>query len=198
MQISMILNITKLNGENIKINNMKNLNEYLIESILDIDDNIDNVSRSLVVNFLKDNYKGSFVISNKPNKDGKYEVSGSKDIEVINTNITSLTNASFIWAEVDGNFICNDCNSLTSLAGAPRKVGGHFCCVRCESLISLEGAPKEVEYFTCNACKSLMSLKGSPKKVNEDFFCVECASLKSLKGAPEKVGGIFVVVGVIL
>ena len=74
---------------------MKNLKEYIIEGIFDIEDNIDNVDESIkeqIKKFLKDNFNGDYSckISGKPNKDGKYEVSSSKNIKVKNYKITSL------------------------------------------------------------------------------------------------------------
>ena len=138
---------------------MINLKNYIIESILDVGDNIDNVDESIkeyIKKFLKDNFDGASLckISDKPNDDGKYEVSSNKNIIVINKKITSLTNSMFIWTEVGGDFNCSYCYSLTSLEGAPKEVGGVFYCDNCKSLTSLEGAPKEVgSSFGCGHCR---------------------------------------------
>ena len=173
---------------------MKNLKEYIVEGIFDIEDNIDNVDESIreeIKHFLKDNFDGasSCKISNKPNRDGKYEVSSNGNIMTENRGITSLTNGLFIWTYVKGDFDCTYCKSLTSLEGAPKEVGRDFRCSACTSLTSLEGAPKEVGGdFDCDFCKSLTSLKGAPEKVGKDFYCGYCNSLTSLEGAPEKVG----------
>ena len=152
----------------------------LRESLLD--DNFINKTDKMIKDevkaFLKENYKGSIKISRKPNMDGKYEVSSTKDIDVISKKITSLTNGMFIWATVDGYFRVVSCNSLKSLEGAPKKVGGHFYCFNCNSLKSLEGAPYEVGGdFECYGCKSLISLKGAPKEVGGDFNCLNCKIL---------------------
>ena len=176
---------------------MKNLKECIIESIFDVEDNIDNVDESIreeIKHFLKDNFKtnSTYQISKKPNKDGKFEVSSNGYIEVKNEDITSLTNRLFIWTNIKGNFICSDCASLISLKGAPKEVGGIFSCDSCYSLKSLEGAPKKVGCdFFCNTCKSLISLEGAPKEVGRDFACFDCNSLTSLEGAPKEVGGDF-------
>ena len=176
---------------------MINLKEYISESLFDIEDNIDNVDESIkeqIKKFLKDNFDGasSCKISDKPNKDGKYEVSSSKNINVKNYKITSFTNGLFIWTTVDKDFRCTYCDLLKSLEGAPKNVGGDFDCDFCESLTSLKGAPKEVGGgFNCSRCKSLKSLKGTPKKVGGDFACNYCYSLKSLEGAPKEVNGGF-------
>ena len=136
---------------------MKNLTEYIVEGIFDIEDNIDNIDKSIkdqIKRFLKDNFIGisSCKISNKPNTDGKYEVSSSKDIKA-KTYITSLTNGLFVWTTVGGDFFCRLCNSLKSLKGSPEKVCGNFSCSWCDSLKSLEGAPKEVDgFFSCSEC----------------------------------------------
>ena len=175
---------------------MKNLKKYIIESIFDIEDNIDNIDESIkdqIKQFLNNNFtiSSKYEISKKPNKDGKFEVSSTGDVEAKNKLIISLTNELFIWTNIKGNFYCDDCNycsSLISLEGAPEKVSGKFNCNSCHSLTSLEGAPKEVGGdFNCNGCESLISLKGAPEKVGGGFSCNYCKSLKSLKGAPKEV-----------
>ena len=159
---------------------MINLKNYIIESIFDIEDNIDNIDESIkdqIRQFLKDNFKNTskYKISEKPNKDGKFEVLVNGDVEVNNKNITSLTNSFFIWANIKGHFICHKCNLLTSLEGAPKEVGGDFRCNSCASLQSLEGAPKKVGGdFSCEDCTSLTSLEGAPKEVGGDFYCRNC------------------------
>ena len=137
---------------------MKNLTNYIIESIFDIDNNIDNVDESIkdqIKQFLNDNFKNASncIISEKPNKDGKFEVLSKGNIEIKNKLLTSLTNGSFIWTNIKGDFICSNCKSLTSLEGAPKEVGGDFSCFNCNSLTSLEGAPKEIGgHFRCTKC----------------------------------------------
>jgi hypothetical protein len=157
---------------------MKHLNEYIKESLLDVDDfdldrtiKIENIKK-----FIDENYEiESYTISKKPNKDGKYVVDSNGSIAVENEKITNLTNDLFVWGEVGGSFYCYCCGSLTSLNGAPEKVGGMFECYRCKSLTSLKGAPKEVgKSFVCHNCKSLTSLNGAPEKVGGDFDCYRC------------------------
>ena len=152
---------------------MKNLKECIIESIFDVEDNIDNVDESIreeIKHFLKDNFDGasSCKISNKPNTDGKYEVSSNGNIMTENRGITSLTNGLFIWTYVKGDFYCTYCKSLTSLEGAPKKVGRHFYCYD---------------------CKSLKSLKGSPKKIGGDFDCSD-NDMKFTKNDIKKVSNV--------
>ena len=169
----------------------------LYESLFDIDDNIDNVDKSIkdqIKQFLNDNFTNvsKCKISEKPNKDGKFEVSSNSDVRVKNEQITSLTNGSFIWTYIKGEFNCFNCKSLISLEGAPKEVGGDFDCSYCKSLISLEGASEKVGGdFYCNYCDSLKSLEGAPKEVSGDFSCSWCNLLKSLEGAPKKVGRSF-------
>ena len=196
---------------------MINLKNYIIESIFDIEDNINNMDESIkdqIKQFLNNNFKNTSncIISKKPNNDGKFEVSVNGNIKVKNKNITSLTNGMFIWTNIKGDFSCDHCDSLKSLEGAPKKVGGDFncfgChsltslegapevvgdfdCAYCKSLTSLEGAPEVVGGFDCAYCKSLTSLEGAPKKVSGGFYCNNCNSLISLKGAPKEVGGNF-------
>ena len=171
---------------------MKHLNEYIKESLLDVDDfDLDKIIQiEKIKEFIDENYDvKSYTISKKPNKDGKYVVDSKSDIMVKNKNITNLTNDLFVWGEVGRDFDCRHCSSLTSLKGTPEKVGGSFRCPYCDSLTSLEGAPKKVgENFNCYWCDLLTSLKGAPKEVGGKFDCKHCESLTSLKGAPKEVG----------
>ena len=126
---------------------MKNLKEYISESIFDIDDNIDNVDKSIkdqINQFLNDNFinASKCKISEKPNKDGKFEVSSNSDVRVKNKQITSLTNGSFIWTYIKGDFICDHCDSLKSLKGAPKEVGGDFSCYGCAGKFTVEDVKK--------------------------------------------------------
>ena len=134
---------------------MKNLKEYIVEGIFDTDeDTIDKSIKDQIKRFLKDNFDGasSCKISDKPNVDGKYEVSSLRGVEVKNKSITSLTNGMFIWGKIGGTFDCAYSHSLTSLKGAPERIGSSFYCAGCKSLTSLEGAPKEVGGdFNCSA-----------------------------------------------
>ena len=175
---------------------MKDIKEYMYEGLLrgqqSTIDNGEEVVYALIEEFLKENYLGKWIISDKPNKDGLYEVSSNERVRVKNTKITSLTNDLFIWTSVKGNFSCPYCKELKSLEGAPKEVGGNFSCPCCNSLKSLEGAPKEVGgNFSCPYCKELKSLEHAPKIVKGDFNCVNCSGLESLEGAPEIVKGDF-------
>ena len=176
---------------------MINLKNYIIESLFDIEDNIDNMDESIreeIKHFLKDNFKtnSTYQISKKPNKDGKFEVLSNGTVSIKNEHITSLTNGLFIWTNIKGNFNCSECNLLTSLEGAPREVRGSFFCDQCNILTSLEGAPKEIGGdFYCDHCDSLISLEGAPEKVGGSFYCSRCDSLISLEGAPKEVRGAF-------
>ena len=102
---------------------MKSLRESLLDD--DLVGKTDEMIKDEIKAFLKANYKGSIKISRKPNTDNKYEVSSTTNIEVKNKNITSLTNGTFVWSEVTGNFNCLDCNSLKLLEGSnATKTGG--------------------------------------------------------------------------
>ena len=172
---------------------MKSLRESLLDG--DLVDKMDKSIKDEIEVFLKENFKGARLckISRTPNSYGKYEVSSTKDIEVKNYNITSLTNGMFIWTYVGGYFNCPMCNYLKSLEGAPKKVDYNFNCSHCIVLESLDGAPEKIGGdFNCSGCPGLTSLEGAPKEVVWDFNCSMCESLKSLKGAPKEVGGDFI------
>ena len=176
---------------------MKSIYNLYTESILDdIDTSIERGDIDImkdVLLFINENYIGDYKISRKPNKDGLYEVSSLKDIDVKqDSSLTTLTNGMFIWTTVKGNFSCYGCRNLVSLEGAPKEVGDCFDCSYCVSLESLKGAPKKVgDCFFCYKCTNLKSLEGAPKEVKGDFKCNDCSSLESLKGAPKEVGGNF-------
>jgi hypothetical protein len=76
----------------------------------------------LIEEFLKENYKGNWTISEKPNEDGLYVVSSDGEISVKNKqHITSLVNDLFVWGTINGSFDCSFCQSLESLKGAPKR-----------------------------------------------------------------------------
>ena len=148
------------------------------------------IDKDIVESFLKDNYECNYIISETPNKDGLYIVNVDGSVNVINKNITSLTNGLFEFGEVSKQFNCYGCKSLTTLKGAPKKVGWGFDCSHCENLDSLEDAPKSIgASFDCSHCYKLTSLKGVPREC-WDFNCSYCSHLKSLKDSP-KTGGSF-------
>ena len=179
-------------------NYIKNyINEsYLNESAWDIEDNIEDDNKELVLNevkkFIADNYNivdinsCEFVFDEKKNK---YIISYNQGV-ILKSNSKQLTNGLFEWHVVGGNFYCSNCIELKSLEGAPKEVGGGFSCRGCENLTTLKGAPKEVGgLFGCFRCPKLKTLEGAPQKVGGVLSCHSCAELKSLKGAPREVGG---------
>lgn len=199
---------------------MKNLNLYIKESILDIDNNIEQAGDIAVVkNFINENYtvnnfngRAEVDIRNERTKDGKFIVDAQYcDVIVTNKNIQYLTNNMFVWGIVGNfyckdcfklkslegspiqakwNFSCNGCDMLTTLKGAPLIASVSFSCKDCMSLKSLVGAPEKTETFDCSLCQSLKSLKGSPREL-EIFDCTGCISLVSLNGSPKKVTDTF-------
>ena len=87
------------------------------------------------------------------------------DIRVKNSEIESITNGSFRFGKVSGDFSCYSCGNLKSLKGAPNIVGGYFDCSYCELLKSLEGAPNIVDWhFDCSGCKNLQIINHYRKK----------------------------------
>lgn len=178
---------------------MKTLKDILEGSLLDDIENtlstgVVKVPHTLIREYIKSNYdiSGNLTISEKPNKDGLYEVNSDNNVTVKNKQITSLVNDLFIWGTISGDFNCFRCNSLKSLEGGPKIVEGFFSCSYCKSLTSLEGCPKTVGgYFSCCYCNSLKSLEGAPEHVKGSFNCYDCKSLTSLKGCPKIVEGNF-------
>ena len=148
----------------------------------DMKDN-NEAKRKRVESFLKENYKGEFIISETPNEEGRYEVSSSGYVCMVRLS-ENLTTEDFVFTEVS-YFSCSRNERLLSLEGSPRKANV-FNCDGCTSLQTLEGAPQEVEIFDCYYCNSLRTLKGAPERVGR-FDCSDCKSLKSLKYAPKKM-----------
>lgn len=161
----------------------------LYESLLDDFDDIESRSnyRQDVADFISKYCQCSDAvkISQKPNKDGYYEVSTRGDIMI---GGDKFTNGLFVWVSVR-NFWCSGAN-VENLEGSPKIVTGIFNCNGCEKLTSLKGAPKKVGSFSCAWCYNLPSLEGGPQEVVGGYGCNNC-DLKSLKGAPKKVGGCF-------
>ena len=157
----------------------------LYESIFDVDDNIANMDipiKDRILTFILENYELNYdiIISDSPNKNGKYVVycPGNVIVRPNRRALKSLTNKLFVWGIVNGRFDCSNCHSLTSLEGAPEEVGRDFYCDGCTSLTSLKGAPKKVgRDFYCSYCSLLISLKGAPKKVGGNFICHDCKIL---------------------
>ena len=178
---------------------MKNLKNYICESVWDVDNNIEDDNNEFVIDkikqFIKDNYLSvdlkrlTFVFDKEKEK---YVVSCNGVTGVkLNADSKSLVNDLFEWGTIKGWFSCCDCASLTTLKGAPKEVSGLFSCFRCPKLKTLKGAPKKVGgNFSCSGCSKLTSLEGAPKEVGGSFYCYQCP-ITSLKGAPKEVGGNF-------
>lgn len=130
---------------------MKNLTEYLEESLLDIEDTVDTEVDFVkeIKNFIKSKFKAVGVsVSKKPDEDGKYVVN-AKSAEVKTSDLDSLTNGYFKWGAIATDFHCDHSN-ITTLEGGPSAVG---------------------RIFNCSFCKNLKSLKGAPKVVGGKFYC---------------------------
>lgn len=130
-------------------------------SILDdIDDQLkagDEAIKTLVKQFIKENYdyNGKIIISDEPNKDGKYEVSLTGDVKVKNKELTSLTNEYFVWKNIGGNFYCCNCQMLESLEGATENISGNYYCINNHplSLKNISDTIKDKLAFNCENCE---------------------------------------------
>lgn len=193
---------------------MKNLKDFIKESMLDenSEEFVQDAVKANIEKFIKSNYDEiTGELTFRTDNSGKIIVDCSKNVSTYNKKITHLTDGTFEWGKVDGDFTCYECDNLESLEGAPKEVGRGFNCGDCRNLKSLEGGPQKVDgdyecygcislktlegapeelsgSFFCGACDGLKTLEGAPKKVGEDFECRQCKNLKSLVGAPEEVG----------
>ena len=182
--------------------NLKNyIKDYLNESVWDIEDNVEDDNKELILNdikkFIKDNYypvvinrcefvfdeeKEKFIVSYNKSASGIKLRSGAK----------SIVNDLFEWGTVGWWFDCSGCDNLTTLQGVPKRVERSFDCNNCPKLESLQGAPEYVGgNFDCSYCPKLTTLEGAPETVGGEFNCRGCIELKSLKGAPKRVDGDF-------
>ena len=167
--------------------NMKTLNQYIKESLLDDEDDLVNDDSVVLINkFLNDNYniKGTYNI----NKNNEVDING--DISVKNDELEYLTNDLFTFGIINGAFDCGG-SDILSLHGGPTYVKKMFNCCYCDNLINLDGSPKEVGAMTCSNCRSLKSLYGAPEKINGNFLCTKCHNLSSLDGMPKYIDGSF-------
>lgn len=165
------------------------IKNYIDESVWDIENNIEDDNKELILNdikkFIDDNYGGlnidrcKFIFDEKKDK---YVINCNQPV-ILKIRAKQLTNGLFEWGEVKSLFDCSG-SPITSLEGAPKHVDGGFDCSKCPKLESLEGAPKWVgATFDCRECDKLENLKGSPEYVGWSFRCSKCPKLKSLKGA---------------
>ena len=163
----------------------------------------DETIKTHVKQFIKENYdyNGEIIISDEPNKDGKYEVSLTGDVKVKNKELTSLTNEYFIWKNIGGNFYCCNCQMLESLEGAAENISGNYYCVNCHSL-SLDNVSEKIKekvVFNCEECENYGLLEFChftldkedetikdllPKsyvKINDKYNCVTPEFLEKVK-----------------
>lgn len=149
--------------------------------------------REAILNFIQENYRAS-KNGLKLRKEGdKWIVDFTQGrIDVVNKNITSLTNGLFEWGDTPSAwFDCSDCKNLTSLEGSPR-----VCSVLdisgCSKLLDLEGCSAFHKLF-CRDCDSLTSFKGiNPLYNDADIWATNCKNLKSLEGLPsDKIGKLY-------
>lgn len=178
---------------------MKSLKESILD---DMENSLENGNIAMIMKFLKENYTGidKVVISEKPNKQGLYEVK-SKDGITLNPNAEAITDGTFTWTKVRGYFIITDGLNLKckDLTGCPKEVKGAFKLYNLPQLESLKGGPDIVGgYLSLFKCPKLKSLEHCPKKIGgtKNLGCVlggltivECHSLKNLEGCPSVING---------
>jgi hypothetical protein len=163
---------------------MKNLVEYINESLLDDEEVLVNDETITIKAWLAQNceIRGQISIVKKGKK---YIINSNDNITITNKELVEFPE--YIQFGKVRNFYCSDCTLLKSLRGCPTAVINSFSCSGCTSLTSLVGAPTKADSFFCNRCTSLKSLEGCPQKLNY-FECCECTSLTSLVGGPKKMG----------
>ena len=198
---------------------MINLVEYLQESVLDINMNIDLMDEKIkkqlikeIKKFIKDNYNcKTLSINDEPNENGKFGAYCSKgNIECYNEEC--LTNGHFFWEYAPHDFIC----SCKNLDGMPKKVYASLVIndPKNGKLESLDNIPEIVEsklkinlnyiknlnglsHVQCRhfeaSCNNINDLKGSPSNIKSDIYIHDCDSLESLNGLPNNIGGVLII-----
>lgn len=147
---------------------MKNLQEYIQESLLDSFDDIAskiNVEEE-IEKFLKDNYYLNLDDCTITRISDRYIVDVNNDLNPRKNKFKTITNHLFKFGNVAGCVDFSKCK-LKSLEGSPEAVYGFY---------DIDG-------------NDITSLEGSPKFVSGNFYCRDCPKLKSLKGGPEQIEG---------
>jgi stage III sporulation protein SpoIIIAA len=139
---------------------MKSLKEILEYSVLDIEGTLKEGDRYAAEKEFNEMFycsiltpgKMSYTISNKPNRDGKYEirVKVKKGAELcVNNKYFSETGTNtieakyFILKRVDGKMEISTC-PIINLKGSPEIVNGDYRVAYCSNLQSYEGIPKKI------------------------------------------------------
>lgn len=165
---------------------MKQIQQYIRESILDDEDDIMQNDKWVIETWLKDNYEiPSDAVCDINEKNKTINITDAfGSVTVKNREITSLLPQGYKFGKVSMDFKCEGCKNLKSLKGAPQEVGGSFICDYCDGLKNLVGGPSVVgiDYY-CLGCKNLKSLKGASETCSS-FCCSKCTKLTSLIDAP--------------
>lgn len=139
---------------------MKTLKEILEDSVLDTEGTLKDGDRFAAETEFNKMFSCSiskpatmsYTISNKPNRDGKYEIRVKVKKEgalCINNKYFNETGANtleakyFILKRVDGKMEISTC-PIINLKGSPEIVNGDYRVAYCSNLQSYEGIPKKV------------------------------------------------------
>ena len=123
---------------------MKNLNEYIKESILgDWEDSISDVKNTLAKEWVDKNCKGDFKIIYL--KNGMHKLNrGTLIIKNVTEDIIPLT-----FSKVEGNIVIEKCPNIKSLEGmfAPQcvAIGGSLSIGNCDKFETLKGIPPIID-----------------------------------------------------
>jgi hypothetical protein len=170
---------------------MKNISEYLNESLLLEADIIDQELAKECIDWILDNYldyhspikPNKLKVDKKLNSDGKIIIKTNLKGITLKSSATSITNGKFVWDKVyKGDMFCvwkND--NITNLEGCPDKIeNGDFYCNDCKNLKTLDGGPSYVsEVYDCSNCENLENLLGAARHART-FNCENCNKLESL------------------
>lgn len=178
---------------------MINLTEYLNESILDVDKNIDLMDEKIVAQiykdikkFIKENYScKSLVIADNFSDNGKVKVFCTKGNITFHGNYgatKSLTNGLFYWGNAPHDFeIVSD---IDSFDGMPKKIFASLI-ISCKNTPDLNSLSDHVEHIESSLkilnAENITNLSGLEDITCRHFYIENCNNLTSLKGMPEDI-----------
>ena len=171
---------------------MGSLKKYIIESLLDDEDEVFDGAKEGVISIIKDFLKTNYAIPSsytiKETKSG-FVVDVKGNIMLKNRKAKHLTNGLFEFGKIKGDFIVSSCD-IIDFVGGPKEISdGDLSIQFCDDLESLEGCPKIVyNSFKIHGCPNLKSFEGAPEEIKWSFYCKSCDNITKLKGFPKKVG----------
>ena len=187
------------------------IKSYINESVWDIEDNVKNDNKGLILDEIKKFMDENYTFETNPSsgsylhtedsvnavikdfkfvpKNGKYVIDVTSEIYITtNPDIESLTNEVFEWGDLSKvNFTIESSTNLKSLKGLPKSIDTlRFVDCNITSLSDLSREVKQLNSIVINHCTKLTSLMGMPNTVTE-VYLRDVTKLADLKGISNAV-----------